>query len=593
MQEPSVRSWRLRLTALLLFALVLGLLLWSHTLSGDLRPGGSGKDAAAVVRIGAGDSAGTAFQYAEVEASARLEVDVPASVAMTTGAVARVLGPDGEWFDGCDVAVIPSGRIFARGTTSGGGWFRTETFPTSPAIVEARSGRLLGQAVWEPELATGAETSHVVVHLRNAGSIFGSVVHGVDRRPMPRARVMALRRGVLPPSLDRVHRAGYTVETVADDLGHFELVGLAPDAEYVLHAALDGHVSAAAGVVVTARAQGSGVIDVGWCEVEVLPALGALVQFVDGGTGAVLPASFSQIARMHVSGSSGEALLPYGVVLDELDLTESTFLGREPHGLRAFVYRVATTSVESASIVLTVESPDHMKVEAEIPLVLIGPQMEVETVVLNSFVGPLHAVTLRLSGYPTDRAYRFPGTDQVHLEHADGRGRSQFVVPDRRGEVHLTLPEGTHRLRFEGGGGWLSLPEGEAGTYKVFEVVGPTVVELEWPPEPVGVLLDLRDSAGNPKWDFCMVYWTRAEKGSELAPLEGLRFRTLLFAGGPYWVPHWTPGHYHLWVDKLGVGLGYRIEVPAVGGPGGTPPRVRVDLTPLPSVGPRSTPSGG
>ena len=585
--QPSTALLWLRLLAPLSVLLLLGGLWWTMRPAAPQRPLASDGDPGRVGLLEVDEVAGVGSRAAPERAEPRLEVEVrePADVAEL--ALARVQGPNGEWLDGCEVEVIPNGRMFARGRTADGGWFRTEAFPKGPALVVARSAGLQGRALWEPELMTGQDASYVVVQLRPAGSIVGSVVHGVDRRPMARARVMALPRGIRPSSFDRDRRAGYALETRTDDLGHFEFGGLLPDAEYVLHAACQGHVSAAAGVVATARVPEPGGTGAPWCEVDVLPALGTLVQFVDGGTGAVLPASFSQTARMQESHGPGDLLPPFGLVLEELDLEPSLLLGREPQGLRAFVYRVPTTSVEPVSVLLTVESPDHLSTESEIPLVLISPQMEVTTVVLHSYAGPLYPVTLRFSGYSSDLAYRYPTSDQVHLEHEYGRGRSLFVVPDRRGEVHLALPKGSHGLRYEGGGGWLFLPHGEADTHRRFDFAGPTVVEMEWPSEPVGVVLDLRDSDGNPKWDICMLYWTRADPGVELPTIQGRGFRTMLLAEGPYWIPSWTPGHYDVWVDRLGVGPGYRIEVPEHGGAPGTAPRVRIDLVdPLPAGAP-------
>lgn len=511
-----------------------------------------------------------------------------ATVPMTTStqapspsqhAVARVRTSSGAWAAGAVVKVIVHEQTVVHGATDSDGWFKVSQPPQWAAVVAATLGNQTGRAVWEPP-ESGEPQSHVVVELARAGAISGTVVHEHDRSPIPNARVVAVPGELNPRSLARESRGAFAVEVQADELGRLKIENLRPGAEYRLHAARDGHLSGRFGVLASAD-RGEAEVTGAVVEVGVLPVYGALVQFVDAGSGAVLPASFSQLARISVDSAPGESFELGGLVFDELELPESVFVGGEQLGLRPFFFRALTREPPAAAFVITVQAPDFESKRVALELRRVSARMEAQPVPLASAVGPLHRVTLKVRGFPARTQVRAAGPYQIHLDVARSGIRSAFVTMDRDDQIHLMLPEGQHRMQFQAASGSAAvmLPRDTPDGWKSFEVVGETVVEMDWPTDLRGVVLDVRDEDGFPQTGVLSVAWSAGhvkDVKSVLRSGRALTGSSCMFVQNPYWIPNLAPGPYQVWLDEFLRGPGHSIEIPADGDQNGELPRVRI-----------------
>ena len=464
------------------------------------------------------------------------------------------------------------GRLECSGVSDADGWFHVERVFVEPVVIVARKDGLAGRAVAEPPGA-GDMTTPVVVELQGCGAIRGIVVDGAGNAPISSASVFAVPSGARPRSLSQASRAAIAVEVEADELGRFELTGLQPDAEYRLQAAARGHLGNPRGVLAVASSVDSPIDGIPSATIELFPAYGALVQFVDESSGRVMPDSFSQAARLSLEDQPGELHPLDGVALDELGLPESIASGDQAEGLRAFIFRMPDANHPSQPLALLVESPDFLPTRASLTLSPLSSAMEVLTVSLRSKVGALHPVTLRILDVPGDLYGRLPSPCQVHLD-LEGRGtRSIFVTLDAADEVHLMVPHGTHRVRFVVGGGSVVLPWRETDGWKSLEVTEPCVVDLRWPRDLPGVILDVRGDDGLPEFGVLALFWSKMG-GNERAGSAGNSrvFQSAILSGAPYWLPGLTAGQYEFLLDQALDAPGHRIEVPDSG-----TVRVRID----------------
>lgn len=520
------------------------------------------------VESSTGDEGG---RRAETESvSNRFELALPQAVPSERTVedampLVRVRGPDGAWVASASVEIVALGMLQDRGYSDANGWFAVKQALFEPAVVVARKGDLAGRAVAEPPGA-GDMTTPVVVELQGCGAIRGVVVDGAGNGPISSASVCAVPSGTRPRSLSRASRAAIAVEAQADELGRFELRGLRPDTEYRLHAVVRGHLGEPQGVLAVASSADEPIDSVPLTTIEVFPVCGALVQFIDAASGRVLPDSFSQSARLSLEGQPGELLPLEGLALDELELPESVASGNQAEGLRAFLFSMRDADHPREPLILSVEAPDFLPARANLVLSPLSPSMEVVPVSLQSAVGAMHPITLRIQGFPKDPPAPLPSPCQVHLD-LEGRGtRSLYVALDEANEVHLMLPQGTHRVRFEAGGGAVVLPSRESGGWKSFAVAEPCSVELLWPPNLQGVVLDVRDADGIPEYGALGLLWTTAAgDGRKDVDHASRILQSAVLSNAPYWLPGLAAGRYEFWLDQRMSGPGYRIEIPEAG----------------------------
>jgi len=513
----------------------------------------------------------------------RLQVEAPQSAAVDRPLsqgylIARVRGPSSEWAADARVELVIHGWPAGGGATDVVGCFRVAELPTEPTVVFARQGPLLGRALWEPSTTDGTPEP-VLVDLRAEGTIAGVVVHGVDRRPMPNARVMAYPAALRPRSLARESRSTFAVEAQADELGRFELFGLTPETEYSIHAAVDGHLTDSVGVRATAITSEMPEAAATIVAVEVLPVFGVLAQFVDAGSGVTLPDTLAQFSNIGVESRPGELITLSGLALDELGLPESVALGTQRDGIRVFLFRVVSIEAPSEPLVLTVDAIGFAPARSVLPVEKLSPQMSAQVVPLFSTLGSHHPVTLRIAGCPGIREPRPPPPYQLHLDSSGLGVRSCFVHLDSNHEVHLALPSGDHRMRFVAGGGAVTLPAGDPGAWLDFNVAGATTVELRWPQYLSGVTLDVREADGFPASGVLSVYWSMesAAEDSPLAASVPRTARAVMFVEPPYWLPNLRPGSYRIWLDKPMSGPGYKVDVPRFDAHESRVHRVRLD----------------
>jgi hypothetical protein len=357
------------------------------------------------------------------------------------------------------------------------------------------------------------------------------------------------------------------------------LLGLRPEAEYRIYAAVDGHLGDPTGVRATAVPSDVPDSAVPVAKIEVLPVFGVLAQFVDAVSGLTLPDTFAQSANLTVESQPGELITLAGLALDELGLPESVAMGNQPQGIRVLLFRVRSIEVPSDPLVLAVEELGFAPARSALPLAKLSPQMPPQVVRMFPVLGSHHPVTLRIAGFPEPQAPRPPPPYQLHLDSSVMGVRACLVSLDSSHEVHLALPPGRHRLRFVTGGGAIALPSSEQGGWLDFEVAGATTVELEWPRDLRGVTLDVRDVDGFPVTGMLAAYWN-IEPSAEAGPPTVARARpvqAVMFDQPPYWMPNLSPGTYRFWLDKPMSGAGYRVDVPRLGADETSSLRVRLD----------------
>lgn len=485
--------------------------------------------------------------------------------------LARVLGENGEGVSGAHVRVLVHGELCGAEPTREDGSFRVEQLPRDTALVLAHMGDRVGRATFEPDSGLAVD-----VYLKAGGILRGRVIHGVDRRPMAGARVLALPTGMHLSTLP-ARGAGSFPEAFSDETGTFELAGLFVGARYALHATVEGHITPAAGFDAAVAAPSEESTEL---ELEVLPLFAALVQFVQAESGEALPGSFSQISRLSFDGAPGPRFPPTGLALEQLGLTESCVDVAELHGIQALLFRVATLDSGPLGATVHVEATRFYSATAALTLELASPRIETQFVAVASSGGEQYPVTLRLLGYHGLAVQGLPKLLQVHIDSTDVGRTSQFSVFDVRGEIHLVLPSGEHALQVELGGGQVHLPGPGPEAWRRVFVQGPTAIDFEWPGAPSGIVLDVRQATGEPRWGMLMTYWARDRRPEAEGGPKGHVLQSLVLHDSPYFVPNVEPGLHRVWFDRLGVGPGHLFEVRERADPAEPPQRIRIDLPP-------------